>query len=1356
MPASDQTWYPMKRLHRLFAVAALALLATTVWMLALDHQRPWKQYQRTARRIESRTAAWRQYRSQAERNPDAAANPAELRQRETGAERDFQYFYFEHGLPWPGKRLLELPILDAFNSPLQIENLWAEGLTQDFNFRQVRRFDRCTTCHTAMQKTEPGSPDAPAYPSEQTLQFTVSPTAAPPRLTATQRGARNVDATQRGARDTNATAAPAAVSTPGDVASPAATLEQSLGLLLANQGLLGLDDATVCYVRPGSPAATAVLATPPPVAQSAEQILSAQFRIGESTPVSQIAPGLRAGDVLVAVNGVPVAGGEQAVAELLAAATEPPPAAAENAAKSGPPSEAEDGDGEDGDAEARDEAEPAGPAAATPTLQLTVRRGLPHPFASHPRLDLFVGESSPHRMSDFACTICHAGQGSATEFSWASHSPDDLADRQRWRDQHDWFDNSFWDFPMLPERFIESACPKCHHRVVDLQPSPRFPQPPAPKLLRGYTLVRTYGCFGCHEINGFQDGQSIGPDLRTEPAAAGVRQVAGEPGRQRPPGPSLRYPDRSWSDAFLHDWLQDPRRFRPATRMPRPFGQWKHLDGSSRQLAEQYEPLEIRGIVAYLRAGAQDPGPAAAPAGITPGSAQDQAARGRVLFQTRGCLACHTHAAFPDADPFRDPGELVAGPDLSNIAGKLAGDAGLTWLTDFIRQPARQLPRTIMPDLLLEPVPQREANGDALSVTDPAADLAQFLLQSSAAGYQPQPLPEVDPATLDQLTVEYLRGTFPDSEAQQYVQQGIPAERADTLHAAEKELLSPGGADSAQPTVEQKLRYVGSKSIARYGCFGCHDIPGFETAKQIGPPLSDWGRKQPSLLAFEKISAYLAGHGASPMPAEAASPEAAASDAYFRQQLDAGARIGFLYQKLAEPRSYDYQVAANKAYRERLRMPQFPFTPQDREAIMTFVLGLVAQPPTERYVYTPGATRAAIIEGQDLLERYKCASCHVLEPQQWHLAYEPGAFRPPPDKAAFPWVEHDFQPDQLEQSQQPDARGLLHATLSGMPTLADDGRPMVFDDCGDELFEDEEYLPATLEYPFQLWQPAVLDGRGYQVGQVTVNILGQQIVTRQRARGGFLAQYLLPHVTKLERAANPNAKGSQAWGWLPPPLVGEGAKVQPGWLHDYLLAPEVIRPASFLRMPKYSLSAEEAAALVRYLAAQDGAAYPYQAIERRSRAYLQQAAAEFRQPPPAADAPAAASPDSDRLSAAMRIVTDKNYCITCHIVGDFAPQTSDRAKGPNLANVYRRFRPDYVRRWIAEPVSVLPYTGMPIIIPYQADAPHQGGVSQTLYPGTSVQQLDALVDLLMNFDAYTRQRAPVTPLVESAAANSAP
>jgi hypothetical protein len=57
---------------------------------------------------------------------------------------------------------------------------------------------------------------------------------------------------------------------------------------------------------------------------------------------------------------------------------------------------------------------------------------------------------------------------------------------------------------------------------------------------------------------------------------------------------------------------------------------------------------------------------------------------------------------------------------------------------------------------------------------------------------------------------------------------------------------------------------------------------------------------------------------------------------------------------------------------------------------------------------------------------------------------------------------------------------------------------------------------------------------------------------------------------------------------------------------------------------------------------------------------------------------------------------------------------------------------------------------MPVNIPYDPDADHAGGVSQDLYTGTSTQQLDGLVDLLMNFDTYTENRSPVAPLVQPA------
>src|SRR5258706_7714581 len=52
------------------------------------------------------------------------------------------------------------------------------------------------------------------------------------------------------------------------------------------------------------------------------------------------------------------------------------------------------------------------------------------PFRSHPRLDLFVGDSSPHPYTRFGCTICHGGLDRATDFARARHSPPPLASDQ--------------------------------------------------------------------------------------------------------------------------------------------------------------------------------------------------------------------------------------------------------------------------------------------------------------------------------------------------------------------------------------------------------------------------------------------------------------------------------------------------------------------------------------------------------------------------------------------------------------------------------------------------------------------------------------------------------------------------------------------------------------------------------------------------------------------------------------------------------------------------------------------------------------------------------------------------------------
>ncbi len=108
----------------------------------------------------------------------------------------------------------------------------------------------------------------------------------------------------------------------------------------------------------------------------------------------------------------------------------------------------------------------------------------------------------------------------------------------------------------------------------------------------------------------------------------------------------------------------------------------------------------------------------------------------------------------------------------------------------------------------------------------------------------------------------------------------------------------------------------------------------------------------------------------------------------------------------------------------------------------------------------------------------------------------------------------------------------------------------------------------------------------------------------------------------------------------------------------------------------------------------------------------------------------------------MNIVTDNNFCIKCHLLGDFAPKGYDSAKAPQLGNVYRRLRPEFTTDWIANPKRILPYTGMPVNIPPGKP------ISEQLYKGNSVQQLDAVVDLLLNYDRFMESKTSILPYIK--------
>lgn len=1297
--------------------------------------------------------------------------------KQQSAVKQLTNSYDEHAMNI-GKQLVEMPILDAFNSPLKISNQWLPDLPWNNNFKEVARFDRCGTCHLGMTKTLPGSAVDPAYPK--------MPTEAQKFVLATP--------------------AKAPVSKdPAGKDKP--TLESVYGLKLAERGALNSSDVTIYAVYPGSLAASA---------------------------------GLMGGDVISAVNDARVLRPEQVGEYLL-----------ETVAWGQPQS-------------------------------ISIRRGVPHPYASHPRLDLYLGSLSPHPVDRFGCSICHQGQGSETSFKWATHTPNNLIQEREWTRQYDWFRNENWTWPMFPKRFVESGCLKCHHDVVDLEPSAKYPDPPAPKLIAGYETIRRYGCFGCHEINGFAGpDKRIGPDLRLEPnyyAAAeqllndpglakldkqapgwahdiaerddtyarhrllelvsadadkgkaaqadpkapkpvlrkdsfrlvAVLKDVDQPGSQRKVGPSLRHVASKLSYDFMVSWIANPKNFRPDTRMPRFFGLWDHLDGDGLAESQKYERIEIRALAEYLLKVSQPFDYAKHPDGVALVSEMDEAgrsaavARGKKVFETRGCLACHKHADFPLAHE-------TQGPDLSRIGAKLASNPnGREWLYSWVRQPNRYHLHTFMPNLFLEPV--KGADG---KMTDPADDVTEFLM-TSQQGWKPEmalkrQLSPAEEKALNDLALLYLSDKFPVETAKRYLYDGIPASQGYAVIGDESVIVNPepppatsgkhaSSANSVEETAEgekaanekvtgesgqgvqaaaekaateaspasgpaespehkskriaRTMEYVGRRTIGKFGCFGCHDIPGYEDAKTIGTGLADWGRKDPSRLAFEEITEYVTHHpnGMHPSVSRAAGSSSAKAPAaedsefslenlpadigFFMNELLEEDRTGFLWQKLRAPRSYDYRKTGERGYNVRLRMPQFTFAvdPNDNqkkiEQVMTFVLGLVSEPPPDAYLAKPDPQQAAIVAGRKVIEKYNCTGCHTLDMERWLIRYKPDDFGKPPKNVDYDFDIAHFSPDEIKKSKDIDRRGDMTATLIGMPVMSErDGKPLRVDEDGAPIEKGD--TTSKVYYQFTLFDNALVDGLPRLIGAQNLRVAEDQIVEKYPALGGDLARMLFPVVVADEAKTNPGvrAQSAQAWGWLPPPLVGEGRKVQSDWLHNFLLDPFPIRPAVVLRMPKFNMSSDEASTLVHYFAAHDNAEYPYE-FDARSRAdHIEQMEAAH----------------PNYLENGLKIVTDNNYCVKCHLIGDYSPGGSTKQMGPRLDRVHNRLRPDYMQRWIGDPVRILPYTIMPVNIP-----PNKP-VDQKLFAGSSEDQVNALVDLLANFDRLAESQLSIKSRVKPAA-----
>jgi mono/diheme cytochrome c family protein len=144
----------------------------------------------------------------------------------------------------------------------------------------------------------------------------------------------------------------------------------------------------------------------------------------------------------------------------------------------------------------------------------------------------------------------------------------------------------------------------------------------------------------------------------------------------------------------------------------------------------------------------------------------------------------------------------------------------------------------------------------------------------------------------------------------------------------------------------EKRHFLGEKLISRYGCFGCHEIAGFEQSKGIGTELSEEGSKPVHRFDFGFVE----------IPST---------------------RADWIRHKLLHPRSFDHGRV--KEPQEKLRMPQFDFTEHEAGAITLAVLSLRKRNVSEGGWREPRGAEVAANVGWRVIHNQNCRGCHMID-----------------------------------------------------------------------------------------------------------------------------------------------------------------------------------------------------------------------------------------------------------------------------------------------------------------------------------------------------------------------------------------
>jgi cytochrome c2 len=559
-------------------------------------------------------------------------------------------------------------------------------------------------------------------------------------------------------------------------------------------------------------------------------------------------------------------------------------------------------------------------------------------FVSHPNPALL----QIHDPEKFGCSPCHQGNGRATTSIEKAHG-----------------NYEHWLWPLFTKQNFEAGCQTCHAADMML-----ISGDVGWTISKGKDLFRQRGCMGCHRYEGYdrepEELQSLQQQIKqlegekrdnTKQAAALMKQAdAAESNEEanrlndeavglrvanskidgrlqqidfrthslmqdvKKVGPNLKDARLKLNKNWIPVWLKKPSEFRPGTKMPN----FRFTDG------------QIRAISAYIwQSGLTDSLPHQKPG---------NAAHGQELFETRGCLACHSIGEGDDLQG----GAFAA--NLTRVGEKVNYDYIVRWIHN-----ARERTRPYCPYEKKDIGPEDYTKKGLPYVFD----LRHSKCPNDGHELQVQ----------NMTVMPSLRLSVEDAQ-----------DIASYLMTQKKQ--EPSAYAEASFMDDPKLKDEGKKWIRHYGCAGCHEISGMEDEGRIGTELTFEGSKPIERLDFALFTEVAQRGGKEPItnPEDLARlPEGPAKAPWYDHK-------GFFEHKLAEPEIYDKGMI--KSETEALRMPNLHLTKDQVQALTTFLLGSQESGLPASYQYHPQDTRHDIQEGWWIVTKYNCVGCHQFFPGQ--------------------------------------------------------------------------------------------------------------------------------------------------------------------------------------------------------------------------------------------------------------------------------------------------------------------------------------------------------------------------------------